>query len=112
MIKIMFFDRALCISKKFFACYYANFFLDYQEHLDPTIRWTDRLWSTAGTWSGNIFDFFIKVYSKISTGLKIPFKMEGIRRIDDTPVHRAVREALVNCLSNADFGRLDTLTWL
>ena len=29
--------------------------------------------------------------------------MQGIQRVDDTPVHKAVREALVNCLSNADF---------
>ena len=29
--------------------------------------------------------------------------MEGGDRIDDTPVHKAVREALANCLINADF---------
>ena len=33
----------------------------------------------------------------------IPFKLEGITRIDDTPVHRAMREALANCLTNTDF---------
>ena len=35
--------------------------------------------------------------------LKIPFKLEGITRIDDTPVHKALREALANCLVNTDF---------
>lgn len=35
--------------------------------------------------------------------IKIPFKMEGGSRIDDTPVHQALREALANCLINADY---------
>ncbi len=34
---------------------------------------------------------------------KIPFKLEGGIRIDDTPVHKAIREALANCLVNTDF---------
>ena len=82
---------------------FPEYFLDYREQLDPSIRWSDRLWSTAGTWSGNVFDFFLRAYNKIALGLKIPFHMEGIIRVDDTPIHRAVREALVNCLSNADY---------
>lgn len=32
-----------------------------------------------------------------------PFKLEGITRVDDTLVHKAVREALVNCLVNTDY---------
>lgn len=35
--------------------------------------------------------------------MKIPFKIVGGDRIDDTPVHRALREVLANCLVNADF---------
>ena len=35
--------------------------------------------------------------------MKIPFKMENGERIDDTPVHGALREALANCLINADY---------
>lgn len=30
-------------------------------------------------------------------------KLEGITRIDDTPVHKALREALANCIVNIDF---------
>ncbi len=33
----------------------------------------------------------------------MPFKLNGITRVEDTPVHKAVREALVNCLVNADY---------
>ncbi len=35
--------------------------------------------------------------------LKVPFEMNGGIRIDDTPVHQAIREALANCLVNADY---------
>ena len=30
----------------------------------------------------------------------MPFKMVGGERVDDTPVHKALREALANCLIN------------
>lgn len=33
----------------------------------------------------------------------MPFKLEGGNRIDDTPIHKAIREALANCLINADY---------
>ena len=80
-----------------------EYFLDYREMLDPTIRWTDRVQSSSGDWTGNIQDFFFRVNSKIAQDIKTPFKLEGITRVDDTPIHKAVREALVNCLVNADF---------
>lgn len=35
--------------------------------------------------------------------VKVPFKVEGAFRVDDTPVHRAIREAFANCLVNTDF---------
>ena len=82
---------------------FPEYFLDYREVLDPTIRWTDRLQSSSGDWTGNLFDFFFRVYGKLVKDLKIPFKLEGITRIDDTPVHKALREALANCLVNTDF---------
>lgn len=83
--------------------YYPEYFLDYREMLDPMIRWTDRLQSTSGEWTGNLFDFYFRVYNKIIRNVKMPFQMIGGNRIDDTPVHRALREVLANCLVNADF---------
>ncbi len=83
--------------------HYPDYFLDYREMLDPTIRWTDRLQSGSGEWSGNVCDFYFRVYNKIIKEVKVPFRMEGGTRIDDTPVHRSLREALANCLMNADF---------
>ena len=82
---------------------YPNYFLDYREMLDPTIRWTDRLQSSSGDWSGNVFDFYFRVYNKIIKEVKLPFKIVGGTRIDDTPIHKALREALANCLINADY---------
>lgn len=82
---------------------FNNYFLDYQEKYDPNLRWTDRVYSSSGDWSGNVYDFYFRVYNKITQDIKVPFKMEGGDRIDDTPVHNALREALVNCLINADY---------
>ena len=82
---------------------YPEYFLDFRELLDPSIRWTDRLQSGSGDWTGNLFDFFFRVYGKLVKDVKIPFKLEGAVRIDDTPVHKAIREALANCLVNTDF---------
>ena len=82
---------------------YPQYFLDYQDHRDPSIRWVDRLVSSSGEWSGNIFDFFFAVANKLSHDLPRPFKLEGMMRVDDTPLHKAVREALLNTLVNADY---------
>ena len=82
---------------------YPNYFLDYQEQFDENNRWTDRIVSSSGDWSGNLYDFYFRVYNKIVQDVKVPFKLEGGDRIDDTPVHKALREALANCLINADY---------
>ena len=82
---------------------YPNYFLDYQEHDDETIRWTDRIISTSGEWSGNIFDFYYRVYNRITQIIKTPFKLQGDTRVDDTPVHKAMREALTNALIHANY---------
>lgn len=82
---------------------YPSYFLDYREELDPNTRWTDRIVSSSGDWSGNIYDFYFKVYNRIAQDIKTPFKLEGGNRIDDTPIHQALREALANCLINADY---------
>ncbi|MBQ8708697.1 MAG: putative DNA binding domain-containing protein [Succinivibrionaceae bacterium] len=82
---------------------FPNFFLDYYEKIDPTLRWTDRVAAHDGEWSGNLYDFYSTVYPKLASILKKPFRLNGIYRIDDTPVHVAVREAMANCIANADY---------
>lgn len=83
--------------------HFPEYFLDYREEFDPTTRWSDRVQSSSGEWSGNVCDFYFRVYNKIIKDLKVPFKMSDGERIDDTPVHNAIREALANCLINADY---------
>ena len=82
---------------------YPQYFLDYREEYDDAHRWTDRFISSSGDWSGNVFDFYFHVYNKLQLDLKVPFEMEGGFRVDDTPVHQAIREALANCLINTDY---------
>ena len=82
---------------------FPEYFLDFREKLDPRIRWTDRVQTQSGDWSGNVFDFFRTVYPKITADFKVPFTTEGIVRLEEGPRHRAVREAIANCLVNTDF---------
>ncbi|MBR1796602.1 MAG: putative DNA binding domain-containing protein [Clostridiales bacterium] len=82
---------------------YPEYFLDYREHLLPDVRWTDRIYSQEPEWSGNVFDFYSRVSAKLVLDLKKPFKLVDMVRVDETPQHDAVREALVNCLVNTDF---------
>lgn len=88
-----------------------HYFVDYQERPEARTerRWIDRL-VPDGTWSGNVFDFYRRVYRKLVADLKVPFDLQGGQRKDDTPVHEALREALVNTLVHADYtGRISIL---
>ena len=82
---------------------YPHYFLDYREKLDDDTRWSDRFVSSSGDWSGNIYDFYFRVYNRIAQSAKVPFALDGISRIDDTELHKALREALANTLINADY---------
>ena len=56
-----------------------------------------------GTWNANLFQFYLRVITKLYDGLKVPFALdEGQYRSSEGPVHEAVREALVNALVHAD----------
>ena len=88
-----------------------HYMVDYQERPEARAekRWIDRL-VPDGTWSGNVYDFFRLVYRKLTADLKVPFQLHDGQRIEDTPVHEALREALVNTLIHADFsGRASVL---
>lgn len=81
-----------------------NYMLDYQERpaAKAERRWVDRL-TLDGKWSGNLYDFYRKVYLKLTADLKVPFQLEKGERQEETPVHVALREALANVLVHADY---------
>ena len=81
-----------------------RYVVDYQERPRAVkeARWIDRL-TTDFSWSGNLYDFYRSVYAKLTSDLKVPFALKGDQRIEDTPVHEALREALVNTLIHADY---------
>jgi len=84
---------------------FPSYFLDYQEDREMVgiTRWKDRIVSSSGDWSGNLFDFIYKIMRKLVSDLKIPFVLRGMTRIDDTPIHKLLREATINCLVHADY---------
>lgn len=96
---LLMFGKGLPIRERF-----DNFRLDYidKTNLEPGSRWSDRL-TYDGTWENNLFTFFSRVIPKLVSDIKRPFKLEGMTRIDDTPVHKAIREAVVNMMIHSDY---------
>ena len=76
------------------------YFVDYREKMFPGKRWTDRVWPD-GNWDSNLFEFYYRVYPKLAQALPVPFKLEGDARVDETPAHESLREALCNTLVHA-----------
>lgn len=90
---------------------FPNYIVDYQERPEAKTeaRWVDRIVSD-GSWSGNLFDFYQRVIRKLTEDIKVPFVLRGDQRQDDTLVHTALREALVNTLIHGDYtGRASIL---
>ncbi len=83
---------------------FPNYMLDYQERPEAKTerRWVDRV-TLDGSWSGNLYDFYRKVYRKLTSELKVPFELKQGLRQEDTPVHQALREALANVLVHSDY---------
>ena len=95
---LLMFGNEYCITREF-----HHYFLEYQERYDANRRWTDRILSSSGDWSGNVYDFYLRVYDKLTQDLQVPFAIKSDGRVDKTPVHEALREALENCLVHADY---------
>lgn len=85
-----------------------NYQLDYKELLNIDIekdeRWSHRIVSWNGMWSGNLYDFYRRIIGRLTMDLEVPFALDkDMFRIDTTPVHKSVREALVNSLVHANY---------
>lgn len=90
-----------------------NYFLDYREILEPEIdeRWSHRITSWDGNWSGNLFDFYNKIVNRLISDIEIPFTLDKqMTRIEDTEIHKCIREALVNTLVHTQFYESGSIT--
>ena len=98
MAGLLMFGKGLPIRDRF-----DNLRLDYidKSGLVGDQRYSDRL-TYDGTWENNLFNFVTTVLPKLTKELPRPFKMTGTERDDDTPQHKAVREAMTNAIIHAD----------
>ena len=98
MAGLLMFGKGLPIRERF-----DNFRMDYLNfcNLIGEERYSDRL-TYDGRWENNLYQFFSIVLPKMTFDLPRPFRMEGLQRVDDTPQHKAVREAFTNSIIHAD----------
>ena len=98
MAGLMMFGKGLSVQERF-----ANFRMDYIDfcNLIGDERYSDRL-TYDGRWENNLYQFFSRVIPKVTADFPRPFRMEGIQRVDDTPQHKAVREAFTNAIIHSD----------
>ncbi len=96
---LLMFGKGISIRERF-----SNLMMDYRDESQATdeMRWGDRV-TYDGTWENNLFNFFMKVSSKLSSDLKKPFVLDNQQRVDDTPIHKAIREAFVNMIIHSDY---------
>lgn len=96
---LLMFGKGLSVRERF-----DNIRMDYidKSNLRSGERWSDRL-TYDGLWENNLYNFVRLVLPKLVSSLRRPFQLEGMVRIDDTVVHKAVREALVNMVIHSDY---------
>lgn len=83
---------------------FPYYFLDYREVSDGIRRWDHRIVSGDGEWSGNLYGFWLKTWPLLAQSVRRPFSVDrDMRRVDDTPLHLSLREALANTLIHADY---------
>lgn len=81
-----------------------DFFLDYRERMALDTRWSDRVCSSDGDWSGKVYDFYFRIVDRLTSDVKKPFVInKSLVREDDTDIHKSLREALANALIHADY---------
>lgn len=83
---------------------FPDYFLDYREMMDSSTKWTNRIHSGDGSWSGNLYDFFFLIMPYLSSAFKNPFDSDTTgKRVGEAPAVLGVREAFINCICNANF---------
>ena len=96
---LLMFGKGLAVRERF-----DNIRMDFidQSNLLPGSRWSDRL-TYDGMWENNLYNFMRQILPKLVSGLPRPFKLKGMIREDDTSIHKAIREAVVNMIIHSDY---------
>lgn len=96
---LLMFGKGTAVIERF-----GNIRMDYidKSNLIPGSRWSDRI-TYDGMWENNLYNFVRIVMPKLIFGIRRPFKLEGLVRVDDTPVHQAIREAVINMVIHCDY---------
>ena len=87
------------------------YFVDYRERIgtdNPRMRWTNRIYPD-GTWEANLYQFYVRVYNRLIQVLPRPFMQKEDLRLEETPAHDAVREALINCIIHQDLNAVGNI---
>ena len=101
MAGLLMFGKGIHIRKNF-----PNFRLDYLDLIDiapgDSKKWNDRL-TDDGRWEHNLYNFLVLALRKLLFTLPSEGKLEGTVRRDGGPLHEAVREAMINCITYCDY---------
>lgn len=89
----------------------SGFFLDFRSYGNGD-DWTSRFTSNDGDWPGNVYSYFNRAVNNLRTAVSRPFALDNdLRRIEDSPMDRCLREAVANAVINADYrGRTGIVT--
>ena len=101
MAGLLMFGKGVHIRRNF-----PNFRLDYLDLIDikpgDSRKWNDRI-TDDGRWEHNLYNFLVLAMGKLLFTLPSEGKLEGTVRKDGGPLHEAVREAMINCITYCDY---------
>ena len=80
----------------------SHYFLEYQE-IEDDQRYSQRI-TIDDLEDGNLFEFYLKIsYLLLNLAKNNHFKLDNLTRIEENQITEALREALVNTLTHADY---------
>ncbi len=84
------------------APYYFVDYRDCRQQEKPGDPWSDRLFPD-GTWEANLFQFLLRSWPKLTVDLNLALPSNGAQPSDQSGVHTALREGVVNSLVHTDY---------
>lgn len=82
---------------------FPSYSLDYVEAPSFSDKWSHRIASDDALWSGNMYDFFSMVVQRVTPYLPNPYVPYGSKVDSEFTLEDALKEAIVNELSNYAF---------